>query len=63
MDYFEKIKPKFYKKTIFIGKRPIIKFTSAGIRKFLFQILWAFVVAVMITSMILGGIALTGGGQ
>lgn len=60
LSYFlSKLKPKIYKKSLYIGQKEIIKFTSAGIKKFLFKIVWIVIVTVMLISMILGGLALT----
>ncbi len=53
------IRPKVYKRTLFFGKNQIIRFTSDGIKKFLFKLTWIVIVAVMLLSMILGGLAIT----
>jgi uncharacterized membrane protein len=54
----EKIRPKLYKKTFFIGNKPILKLTSKGLNQFFFKLIWGIIVIVMILSMVLGGLAI-----
>lgn len=57
-ELFAKIKPKIYKKRLFIGKREVIRFTAKGIKKVLHKIIWIFVVIIILATMIFGGFVL-----
>lgn len=57
--FWLKIKPRYYKKTFYLGKLKIIKFTQAGVGEFFHKILWALIVIVMLVAMFLGGLAIT----
>lgn len=53
------LKPKIYKKTLFIGNKKVFKFTKDYAKKFFHKFFWIVFVVVMLLSMVLGGIALT----
>lgn len=58
-NFWHKIRPRIYKKTFYFGKFSVIKFTGEGIGKFFYKLIWIFIVAVMLISMFLGGLAIT----
>lgn len=56
--FFLSIKPKVYKKKLFIGKRKILTLTYNGIFKFISKLVWIILVIMILFSMIFGGLAM-----
>jgi hypothetical protein len=52
------LKPRIYKKVLYIGEKKVIKLTKQGIRQAATKVLLVFITAVMLLTMIFGGFAL-----
>jgi len=57
------IKPRIYKKTLFIGKKRIFKFTKEYTFKFLHKAIWILLLLILIVTMVFGGVALLLGSE
>ncbi len=55
---FPDVKPKVYKKSLYIGKKRIFKFTKEYTYKALFKAVWILMFLLIILTMILGGIGM-----
>jgi hypothetical protein len=53
-----KLKPKIYKKSLFIGEKKIITFTKHGINKALIKIFFFLLLLMILSTMVLQGFVL-----
>jgi hypothetical protein len=54
---------KFYKKSLYFGKKRVIKFTPDALKKSAFKCFWIMILMVVLITLILGGLSLLSGNQ